>query len=172
MSNVYFVGFMGAGKTATGRVVARRMGRGFVDLDDAVEARLESSIREIFEAQGEDAFRAAETAELKATFLRTDLVVATGGGAYSNRENRDLIRDAEGISIFLDPPWEAIRSRLDEKDRRRPNWVDDRKARALFVKRRPDYLLAEIHLELSGTESPVDVADLACSALREIQCAT
>ena len=75
-------------------------------------------------------------------------------------------------SIFLDPPWEAIRSRLDEKDRRRPNWVDDRKARALFVKRRPDYLLAEIHLELSGTESPVDVADLACSALREIQCAT
>jgi len=163
---------MGAGKTATGRVVARRTGRGFVDLDEAVEARLGLSIREVFETVGEGSFREAETAELEKTTLRTDLVVATGGGAYSSPENRRLIRDAEAISIFLDPPWEAIRSRLDENDRARPNWVDDRKARALFVKRRPDYLLAEIHLELTGTESPVDVADMACSALAEIQCAS
>ncbi len=163
---------MGAGKTATGRVVARRTGRGFLDLDDAVEARLESTIPEIFENHGEEAFREAETAELEQTILRKDLVVATGGGAYSTAENRNLIRDAEAVSIFLDPPWEAICSRIDEKDRARPNWLDDRKARALYVKRRPDYLLAEIHLELTGTESPLDVADMACSALREIQCAT
>ncbi len=163
---------MRAGKTATGRVVARRMGRGFVDLDDAVEARLGLPIREIFETVGEGSFREAETAELKNTILRTDLVVATGGGAYSSPDNRSLIRDAEAISIFLDPPWEAICSRLDDNDRVRPNWIDDRKARALFVKRRPDYLLAEIHLELTGTESPVDVADMACNALREIQCAS
>ena len=172
MSNIYLVGFMGAGKTETGRVIARRMGRGFLDLDDAVEARLESTIPEIFEALGEDAFREAETAELEKTILRKDLVVATGGGAFSDPDNRRLIEDAKAVSIFLDPPWEAICSRIDERDRERPNWVDDRKARALFVKRRPDYLLAEIHLELTGTESPMDVADMACSALRENQCAT
>ena len=172
VSNIYLVGFMGAGKTATGRVVARRMGRSFVDLDDAVEARLESSIREIFETLGEVPFREAETAELEKTTLRSDLVVATGGGVFSNPDNRRLIGEAEAVSIFLDPPWEAICSRLDEKDRARPNWIDDRRARALFVKRRPDYLLAEIHLELTGTESPVDVADMASSALAEMQCAT
>jgi shikimate kinase len=163
---------MGAGKTATGRVVARRMSRLFVDLDDEVETRLESSIREIFETLGEDSFREAETAELGKTTLRSDLVVATGGGVFSSPENRSLIRDAEAVSIFLDPPWEVICSRLDEKDRARPNWIDDRQARTLFVKRRPDYLLAEIHLELTGTESPVDVADMARTALAEIQCAT
>ena len=172
VSNIYLVGFMGAGKTATGRVVARRTGRSFLDLDDAVEARLESTIREIFENLGENAFREAETAELKKTILRKDLVVATGGGAFSDPDNRRLIEDAKAVSIFLDPPWEAICSRIDEKDRARPNWIDDRKARALFVKRRPDYLLAEIHLELTGTESPMDVADMAGSALAEIQCAT
>jgi shikimate kinase len=172
VSNIYLVGFMGAGKTATGKVVARRMKRSFVDLDGAVEARLQLSIREIFETLGEGAFRAAETAELEQAALSGDLVVATGGGAFSNPENRRLIRESGAISIFLDPPWEAIRSRLDDSDRSRPNWIDDRHARALYVKRRPDYLLAEIHLELSGAESPVDVADLARSALAEMQCAS
>ncbi len=163
---------MGAGKTATGRVVARRLGRGFVDLDDAVEEQLQLSVREIFESLGEGGFREAETAELGKTTLKVDLVVATGGGAYSSPDNRRLIRDAGAVVIFLDPPWEAICSRLDEGDRTRPNWIDDRRARTLFVQRRPDYLLAEIHLELTGSESPLDVADMACSALRETPCAS
>lgn len=170
MSNVYLVGFMGAGKTATGRVVARRTGRDFIDLDDAVETKLQLSIREIFETLGEGPFREAETAELKKTTLKSNLIVATGGGVYSNPENRRLIDQSEAVSIFLDPPWETICSRLGNGDRARPNWTDDRRARALFVKRRPDYLLAEIHLELTGSESPVDVADLACSALAEKPC--
>jgi len=172
VSNIYLVGFMGAGKTATGRVIARRMGRGFVDLDEVIEKQLRLSIREIFESLGEDSFRQSEAAELEKTTLDSDLVVATGGGAFSDPDNRRLIEDVKAVSIFLDPPWEAICSRLDEGDRTRPNWSDNRQARALFVKRRPDYLLAEIHLELTGAESPVDVADMACSALGEIQCAT
>lgn len=172
MSNLYLVGFMGAGKTATGRVVARRLGRDFVDLDDAVEGQLRLSIREIFESLGEGPFRQAETAELGKTAMMSDLVVATGGGVFSDPANRSLIEEAEAVSIFLDPPWEAICSRLDEKDRARPNWIDDRQARALFVKRRPDYLLADIHLELTGAETPVDVADMVRSALAEMQCAT
>ena len=172
MSNLYLVGFMGAGKTATGRVVARRMGRAFVDLDDVVEEQLGLSVWEIFETLGEDRFREAESAELGKTTLGSDLVVATGGGVFSDPNNRCLIEEAEAVSVFLDPPWEAICSRLDENDRARPKWIDDRQARALFVKRRPDYLLADIHLELTGAESPVDVADMIRSALAEIQCAT
>jgi len=163
---------MGAGKTATGMVVARRMGRGFVDLDDAVEAQLQLSIREIFATLGEGPFRQAETAELGNTTLGSDLVVATGGGVFSDPDNRRLIEDAQALSIFLDPPWEAICSRLEEKDRARPNWIDARQARSLFVNRRPDYLLADIHLELTGAESPMDVADMVRSALAEMQCAT
>lgn len=161
---------MGAGKTATGRVVARRTGRDFIDLDDAIEKSLDLSVREIFDSLGEGPFRQAETAELKKTTLRENLIVATGGGVFSDPENRRLIRQSGALSMFLDPPWETICSRLDNSDRSRPNWVDNRQARALFVKRRRDYLLADIHLELNGTESPVDVADLAYSALAEQSC--
>ena len=172
MSNIYLVGFMGAGKTATGRVVADRLGRVFVDLDEAIEKRAGLSIREIFTTHGESAFRDAESAELERTTLRTDLVVSTGGGAFSNPANRRMIRRCGGAAVFLDLPWEAICKRLGGGDGGRPKWIDERHARTLFIQRRPDYLLAETHIELEGSESPGDVADRIALALPEVACAS
>lgn len=170
MSNIYLVGFMGAGKTATGRIIADRLGRGFVDLDEAVEERAGLSIREIFNRHGESAFREAETAELERTTLRSKLVIATGGGAFSSPTNRRLIRRSGGISVFLDPPWEAICTRLGGGEGGRPKWIDERHARTLFIQRRPDYLLAECHIELEGDESPGEAADRITLALPEVAC--
>ncbi len=172
MSNVYLVGFMGVGKTATGRIVADRLGRVYADLDEAIEERAGRSIREIFTHQGEDAFREAEAAELERMTQRTNLVVATGGGAFSDPENRRLLRQSGGISVFLDPPWGAICDRLGGGHGGRPKWIDERHARALHLKRRPDYLLAEIHIELEGAEPPADVADRVVAALTEAECAS
>lgn len=172
MSNVYLVGFMGAGKTAAGRVVADRLGRVFVDLDEVIEARAGRSIREIFTQQGEDAFRDAEAAELERMTLRTNLVLATGGGAFSSPENRRLVRRSGGISVFLDPPWRAICDRLGGGHGGRPKWIDERHARSLFLKRRPDYLRAEIHIELEGAEPPAEIADRVVDALTEAACAS
>lgn len=172
MSNIYLVGFMGAGKTATGRALARRLGCSLVDLDEAVEERMGMSIREIFKDRGEEVFREAETAELERMTLHTDLVVATGGGTFSSPANRRMIDRSGGISVFLDPPWEAICGRLGGSDHNRPKWIDERHARTLFIRRRSDYLLAGIHIELRGAESPDEVADRITVALTEAACAS
>jgi len=144
----------------------------FVDLDEAIQARAGRTIREIFTGQGEDAFRDAETAELERTTARDDLVVATGGGAFAAPRNRELIRRARGISVFVDPPWKAICDRLGGGSGGRPKWIDEHHARALFLHRRPDYLLAELHIELRGGETAAEVADRVEAALAEASCAS
>jgi len=161
---------MGAGKTAVGRVVAHRLGRLFVDLDETIEQRLGLSVREIFETRGECAFRDAETEELQRITSHQGLVVATGGGAFSNLDNRRLIGESGGVSVFLDLPWTVIRRRLAGGQKRRPKWVDEDHAFALFETRLPDYLLASTRLELEGEETPEEVASLIESALRETVC--
>lgn len=172
MSNVYLVGFMGVGKTATGRIVADRLGRVYVDLDEAIEERAGRSIREIFTHQGEDAFREAEAAELERTTVGDDVIVATGGGAFSSPINREMIQRSGGISVFLDPPWKAICDRLGGGHGGRPKWIDEHHARELFLHRRSDYLLADLHIELRGGESTAEVADRVVAALTEAECAS
>ena len=173
VSNVYLVGFMGAGKTAVGRVVARHLERDFVDLDEAVERRVGMSIREMFEDRGERAFRRAETAELEQLTARQKLVVALGGGAFSVVANRRLIAATGGRSVFLDLPWEAIVRRLGSADPERPKWVDEPHARELYRERRPDYETATFRLEVDGVEAPAEVAERIVALLEETTtCAT
>jgi len=169
VTNVYLVGFMGAGKSGVGTVLAGRLGRIFVDLDVSVEARLGMTVREIFECCGEDGFRAAETAELERTTARRDLVVATGGGAFAREANRELIRSSGGVSVFLDTPWDVIRERLGSSDPERPKWSNG--ARDLFLARRGDYRRADIRLQLTGGERPAEVAEAICVRLAELPCA-
>jgi hypothetical protein len=86
---VFLVGFMGAGKTATGEALAHLLGWRFVDLDARIEEREERSIAEIFKTDGESAFRQIETGVLGAVLAeRKDrTVVALGGGAFSDPQN-------------------------------------------------------------------------------------
>jgi shikimate kinase len=79
--NIVLTGFMGAGKTAIGRVVAEKLGREFVDMDAEIEARAGRSIARIFREEGESAFRHMEAMLCAELSERQGLVVATGGGA-------------------------------------------------------------------------------------------
>ena len=108
---MFLVGFMGSGKNTVGRLLARRLGWDFVDLDAHIEARERQTIPEIFRLQGEQVFRLAETNALrdllKKSFLRP-AVVALGGGAFVQETNRELLRPWP--SVFLDAPAEEHRS--------------------------------------------------------------
>jgi shikimate kinase len=170
--NIYLVGFMGAGKSSVGRALADRLDRVFFDLDEAIEARLGMPIPEIFATLGEDAFRRAEAEEVEMTTDRAGLVVATGGGAFASAGNRRLIHGSGGVSVFLDPPWEVIRRRIDAESSSRPKWTDHDQARRLMTSRRPDYLRASIHLQLDGDEGPVQVAERIAGVLSELACAS
>src|ERR1044071_3248167 len=105
---IFLTGFRGAGKTGVGEILARRLGVPFVDLDRHIELRAGMTVREIFAAQGEPAFRRLETEALRA---EPDAVIATGGGAPVYEWNAQLLR-ASGISVFLNPSFAALAGRI------------------------------------------------------------
>lgn len=137
---IVLVGMPGSGKTTVGRELAKRLGRRFVDCDHEIEARTGVKIPTIFEIEGEEGFRRRETQTLDALTQENDLILATGGGAVTRPENREMLA-ARGVVIYLNvtPPilWERTRH-----DRSRPLLqVPDPKGRLqdLYVARDPLY---------------------------------
>ncbi len=95
------VGMMGAGKSSVGHALAQKLGLPFADTDVEIEATTHQSIPDIFAKQGEAAFRDLEHETLKRFLLRPDAhVLATGGGAFVQPRNHDLIKQ-NGLSIWL-----------------------------------------------------------------------
>ncbi len=172
MPNLYLVGFMGAGKTEVGRALAERLGYRFVDLDAMVEERLGVSVQQVFADLGEAAFRRAETAALRSTVALDRVVVATGGGAFCSAENRDIVRRGQGVSVYLDLPWEVLEARLPGPSPERPKLGRPEENRRLFEERRPHYAAATIIVRLSGEETPAAMAEMVDRALVETTCAT
>ena len=98
--NLILVGMMGSGKTTMGRVLAKHLGKDFVDSDEEIQFRTGVTIPHIFDVEGEVGFRQRETAALENLVQRNGLVMATGGGAVIANENRTLLRH-NGIVIYL-----------------------------------------------------------------------
>mgnify|MGYP000920169946 FL=1 len=90
--NMILTGMMGAGKSTVGRLLAIQLGKDFVDLDDVIEVRAGTSVKEIFNHYGEAHFRDLEALALGEALARPNVVVATGGGAIVRESNRDLMR--------------------------------------------------------------------------------
>lgn len=100
MSHVFLVGFMGAGKSTVGHLLASETGRPFVDLDEVVEQIEGRTVSQIFAEEGEAAFRALETNALRALGDVPPSVVACGGGVILADENRALLAK-EGHVVYL-----------------------------------------------------------------------
>src|SRR5207245_2882548 len=98
--NVILVGFMGAGKSACGRLLARRLGRCFVETDGMIVARDGRAIPEIFRQDGETVFRRLEMEAVEALGLKSDDVIATGGGLPCGEGRMEALR-ALGTVVWL-----------------------------------------------------------------------
>ncbi|HEY3065679.1 MAG TPA: shikimate kinase [Methylomirabilota bacterium] len=148
--NVILVGFMGAGKSVCGRVLARRLGRCFVETDDLITARDGRSIPRIFAEDGEARFRALEAEVLEALRLKSGDVIATGGGLPC-REGRMATLRSLGTVVWLAGEMRD----LEERARRsgaRP-MLDGRsweEIEALYRAREPYYRAADVTVETSG----------------------
>ncbi len=115
-SNIYLVGMMGAGKTTVGSQLARRLKLRFVDADHEIEARTGVRIPLIFEIEGEEGFRKRESQVLAALTQEDGIVLATGGGAVLDPQNRINLAQ-NGIVVYLNVAPETLwaRTRLDKK---------------------------------------------------------
>lgn len=144
--NIYLVGFMAAGKTTIGLELARLLGRVFVDLDQEIERRLGKAIAELFEHPGEASFRGLESEVLRELSGQPGRVIALGGGAFTNAENRERVR-ATGIAVWLEVPFSLLLDRLrDARDR--PLNSSPEQLELLYQSRLPDYRSADLCLQL------------------------
>ena len=109
MENVVLIGMPGAGKTSTGKRLARMLGRGFVDIDDAILADTGTSSADIIRERGEAAFREVESEITNRYCSRSGLVIACGGGVVTRERNRDALRQNSRV-LFIDRPLGELSS--------------------------------------------------------------
>ena len=151
MPCVVLIGFMGAGKTTVGRALAGSLHWNFLDLDDLIEQREHMSVAEIFASSGEAAFRRIESAALTALLqdrnAGSDLVLALGGGAFVQKQNRDALDSVGAITVLLEAPVDELRRRCQAESKVRPLAQQNARFDELFTARRADYALARFTVQ-------------------------
>jgi len=156
VQRIYLVGFMGAGKSTVGRELSLKLRWPFVDLDAEIEKAEQRSVREIFASRGEPHFRKLERDHLQRWSTGPQAVIALGGGAYIDPENRTVV-DSTGVAVWLDATLASVRDRV-RPDGTRPLLADAEKAKRLYAERLPSYRLARIHV-LTDNRLPDAIAE-------------
>lgn len=148
---VVLVGFMGSGKSSVGRELSRRFGARFVDVDERIESATGSPIRDLFAREGEPAFREREKAALREALSVKGCVIATGGGAFSDEENRVLLRSYAPV-VYLEAAVETLLERLAGDLGRPLLRGGDREevVRELLSRRVPGYRTADVTVRTDG----------------------
>ncbi len=154
--NIYLIGFSGTGKSLSGSKAAELLKLPFVDMDELIQYRTAKSIPEIFEEQGEDAFRRLETDLLRELSTKRARVVSTGGGVPVRDENRQIMH-ASGVIILLTASPETIHQRLTSRQNRnrtpRPMLGDEvplRRISDLLASREDAYSCADRVVDTEG----------------------
>ena len=161
-TRIILIGFMGSGKTTIGRALAERLGRTFADLDEAIAARAQRSIPDIFATAGEQAFRSLETAALTAALQQSNIVLALGGGAIETPANRALLAAAPDTTIlYLTAPFNELAARCrkqaaDPAATARPLFADPAAAAARLQLRDPMYAALAHSTVSTANATPAD----------------
>ena len=157
---LFLVGYAGSGKSSLGKRLARRMGLRFVDTDNVVEQQVGAPIADIFHYEGEEYFRIAERRAVESLANEcVDLVVATGGGLPTWRDNMEwLVRS--GVTVYLRRTPEQILSRLSDYGREK---------RPMFRGKSDEELLQFMHEQMALREPYYAKAQIAvdCSVMSD-----
>lgn len=167
MGNLILVGFMGTGKSAVGKLLARRLSRPFVDLDRKIEKEAGGSIPKIFAAEGEAGFREREARAVREAAELKEHVIATGGGVMLREENIRLLKKS-GKLICLTANADAILQRTLATLPSRPllaGYEPRERVEELLKLRAPFYAQADVTIDTSDKS----VDQVAEEILRSIQ---
>lgn len=160
------VGMMGAGKTAVGQALARRLGVPFTDSDQEIEKAANLTVAEIFARDGEAFFREKETQVIERLLHGRRGVLSVGGGAFLSEANRALIRRF-GVSVWLRGSVEVLWPRVRRKTTRPLLKTPDPRGTLarLVAERAPIYALADITIETQAEYSAAETAALVHEAV-------
>lgn len=162
MKNIVLIGFMGTGKTSTGRMLAARLGAAFIDMDQRIEEETGMSIPAIFEKKGESFFRSREKQLVKRLSARRNAVISTGGGTVKDPENVAMLH-RDGVIICLSASIDAVLERTGRRGQRpvldRADQGDRREAvEKLMNEREALYKQADFTVDTSEL-SPLQVVE-------------
>lgn len=152
-TSIALIGFMGTGKTAAGRKLARKLGREFIELDALIEKKAGRSIPDIFRQDGEIAFRELEIEMTKEVAGGENAVIACGGGIVLNKINVDRLREKSIVICLTASPEVILRRTSKDTDERPLLAVSDRarQIEELLEFRQPFYeRSADIIIDTSG----------------------
>jgi shikimate kinase len=152
LRRLVLTGFMGAGKSTIGRILAARLGWTFLDLDAHLEQRTGATIPELFERHGEAHFRRLESTALASALGHSQTVLALGGGTPEGLTNRLLLEQTPAtFTVFLDAPFPTLFDRCMMQNIARPILEDPEVAQLRFSARHPLYLrLARLTIDTAA----------------------
>lgn len=169
MNNIVLCGFMGCGKSTVGKNLARKTGRQFLDMDTYIEEKAGMTVSEIFEKYGESGFRDMEHNACRELSEMSDLVIASGGGAFTFSRNSEVFKGKDTI-VLLDVPLDTIKYRL-RNDKTRPLLQKpdkDKVMQELYDKRLPLYTSAA-DIVVAGQNTPLRTAYAVIEAVEQFK---
>ena len=169
-NNIVLIGFMGSGKSITGKLLAQKLGCNFVDTDAEIEKTYKAKIKDMFEKEGEAVFRSRETATIKRLAKRQRQVISTGGGVAVKAEDMAALRSG-GVIISLSAQPDTILKRTGSD--KRPllaSQSDDARLQRiieLMNKRAPYYHQADLIVE-TDDKTPLQNVETIVKYLKKI----
>lgn len=164
--SIVFTGFMGVGKTTVGKLLANKLYRSFIDIDEEIEREFNMPITEIFDTIGEKAFREKEKSLIEHFSTQKLKVISVGGGAFLQEETRAICL-SNCIVFALDISWDAWKERLDKIKVDRPllQNLSIEETKELFYKRKEIYSSHNSILTIDDLESEA-AADFIYESLK------
>jgi shikimate kinase len=162
---IVLTGFMGAGKTTVGRLLARRLGWRFLDVDAEIETAIGATIAQLFQERGESWFRQLEHETIQQLLAENSVVLALGGGAIEDMRTRKLLLSNDGTRlIHLEASLETVLLRCQGTESVRPVLQDQVNLERRYRHRLPLY--RESHLSLAvDSLAPAAVVDAILDAV-------
>jgi shikimate kinase len=158
LSRLILTGFMGAGKSTVGALVAESLGWQFLDLDQVIEATCGQTVSEIFRERGEPYFRAQERESIERMLHSQRVVIALGGGAIEDPITlSSVLNSPETCLVFLDAPMPELLGRLRGSSPTRPLLLKPDDLAARHERRLPHYRAAHLTVVTTGL-TPREVA--------------
>lgn len=166
MKPIFLIGYMGCGKSTLGRNLSRLTGLQFIDLDNFIETRFHSRVKDIFAERGEEGFRLIEQNMLHEVGEFCDVIIACGGGTPCFFDNMDYMNGA-GTTVLLDTSLDKLHTRLMRGRHKRPLIADkdDEELRAFIVEalaaRMPHYSKAAHRFKSDLLDTEAEAEDTA-----------